>query len=112
MTNGNLPSDRLGLWKFRVYNLQHFFLASVVIIGFLVIFTIALFMGYYGSHKTYELLGKVTSTLGPIAGGVIGYYFGQSKRRRKNNGDPLHILEVRYANGDIGTNDYKERRRA
>lgn len=89
MTNGNLDKDWRGIWKFSEYNLQHFFLASVVIIGFLVIFTIALFMGYYGSHKTYEVLGKVTSTLGPITGGVIGYYFGQRKRG-KNNGHPLH----------------------
>jgi hypothetical protein len=56
------------------YNLQHFWLASVVVVGFFTVLAIAICI-----DRTYNAFEKVTSTLGPIVGAVVGYYFGRSK---------------------------------
>lgn len=60
------------------YNLQHFWLASVVVVGFFIVLAIAICI-----DRTYSAFEKVTSTLGPIVGAVVGYYFGRSKTSKR-----------------------------
>ena len=53
-------------------------LAVMILLAFFAFYGIALVNGiFFSSPDDYSGVEKVTSTLGPIAAGVIGYYFGQ-----------------------------------
>ncbi|MGA9153810.1 MAG: hypothetical protein WBZ36_24790 [Candidatus Nitrosopolaris sp.] len=71
--------------RIRKRRLQHYVLALVVIVGVFIIIALTIFIGYT-SDRTYVALEKVTSSLVPIVGAVIGYYFGSSRNRKRANG--------------------------
>jgi uncharacterized protein HemX len=56
-------------WTFR--------LAIIILAAFFAFYGLALLSGIFSSPDDYSGVEKVASTLGPIAAGVIGYYFGQ-----------------------------------
>ena len=56
-------------WTFR--------LAIIILAAFFAFYGLALLSGIFSSPDYYSGVEKVASTLGPIAAGVIGYYFGQ-----------------------------------
>jgi hypothetical protein len=56
-------------WTFR--------LAIIILAAFFAFYGLALLSGIFTSPDDYSGVEKVASTLGPIAAGVIGYYFGQ-----------------------------------
>jgi hypothetical protein len=56
-------------WTFR--------LAIIILAAFFAFYGLALLSGIFSSPDDYSGVEKVASTLGPIAAGAIGYYFGQ-----------------------------------
>lgn len=53
-------------------------LAVVIVLAFFAFYGIALVSGiFFSSPDDFSGIEKVSATLGPLAGGVIGYYFGQ-----------------------------------
>jgi PDZ domain-containing secreted protein len=53
-------------------------LVVIILLAFFAFYGIALVSGiFFSSPDDYSGVEKVASTLGPIAAGVIGYYFGQ-----------------------------------
>jgi hypothetical protein len=53
-------------------------LALIILAAFFAFYGIALVSGiFFSSPDDFSGIEKVSATLGPLAGGVIGYYFGQ-----------------------------------
>jgi membrane protein YqaA with SNARE-associated domain len=56
------------------YSFQTFILALIIIFAYLIFFAAII---YHDRDKGYDGLKILTSTLGTLAAGVVGYYFGQ-----------------------------------
>lgn len=53
-------------------------LALIILAAFIAFYGIALVSGiFFSSPDDFSGIEKVSATIGPLAGGVIGYYFGQ-----------------------------------
>jgi hypothetical protein len=65
----NADDKNMGRWTL--------WLTIIILAAFFAFYCLALLSGIFSSPDDYSGVEKVTSTLGPIAAAVIGYYFGQ-----------------------------------
>jgi hypothetical protein len=66
----NADDKNMGRWTL--------WLAIIILAAFFAFYGIALVSGiFFSSPDDFSGIEKVSATLGPLAGGVIGYYFGQ-----------------------------------
>jgi hypothetical protein len=66
----NADDKNMGRWTL--------WLALIILAAFFAFYGIALVSGiFFSSPDDFSGIEKVSATLGPLAGGVIGYYFGQ-----------------------------------
>ena len=68
-----LSGDPKNIEKFHEFPYQAFILALLIISAYLLFFGIIIFLD---KDKDYEGLKILSSTLGILAAGVVGYYFG------------------------------------
>lgn len=72
MTSVTFSADDKNMGRWTLW------LALIILAAFIAFYGIALVSGiFFSSPDDFSGIEKVSATIGPLAGGVIGYYFGQ-----------------------------------